>query len=72
MRYWVAMSVEIEARSDREAYAHAKKLNELLKSPLVKMQLESEGIRLSGGDGRPTVYQPQRDSFENTDFRQSG
>lgn len=54
------MSVEIDTKDDREARAHAMKLAELLKSPIVRMQLESEGIRLSGGDGHPVVYQPQR------------
>lgn len=60
MRYWVAMSIEIDARDDREAHAHAMKLAELLRSPIVRMQLESEGIRVAGDDGHPVVYQPQR------------
>jgi hypothetical protein len=54
------MSMAIEAGSDRQAHEQAKKLQELLKGPLVKMAVESEGIRLSG-DGRPIVHQPQRE-----------
>jgi hypothetical protein len=53
------MSIEIEAPNDRQAYDHATKLTELLKSPFVRMAVEREGIRLSG-DGKPVVYQPQR------------
>lgn len=59
--YRVLMSVAIDARSDQEAVAHAKKLEELLKNPLVKMAIEGEGIRLTGGDGRPVVYNPKRE-----------
>jgi hypothetical protein len=54
------MSVAVEARNDREAYEHALKLKELLKSPLVKMAVEGDGIRLSG-DGQPIVHEPQRE-----------
>ncbi len=61
MRYRVMMSVAIEATNDRQAYEHAAKLAELLKGPLVKMAVESEGIRLSGGDGKPIVHHPQRE-----------
>jgi hypothetical protein len=60
VRFRVMMSVEIEAADYRQAHAHALKLLELLKGPLVKMAVESEGIRLSG-DGRPIVHQPQRE-----------
>ena len=60
MRYRVTMSVEVEARDDREAYEYALKFAELLKSPLVKMAVQGEGIRLSG-DGHPIVHQPQRE-----------
>lgn len=59
MRYRVLMSIEVEASNDREAYQHAKKMGDLLKSPLVRMAVEGEGIRLAG-DGRPVVHQPQR------------
>lgn len=61
MKYRIAMSISIEARDDREAYAHAAKLKELLKSPMVRMAVSSEGIRLSG-DGQPIVHQPQQES----------
>jgi hypothetical protein len=53
------MSIEVEARNNGEAYEHAMKLWELLKSPLVRMAVEDAGIRLSG-NGSPVVHQPQR------------
>lgn len=59
MKYRVLLSIEVEARDDREAYASAKKLKELLKSPFVRMAVEGDGIRLSD-DGHPVVYRPQR------------
>jgi hypothetical protein len=59
MRYRIAMSIEVDAMGDRQAREYAVKLVELLKSPLVRMAVESEGIRLSG-DGRPIVHEPQR------------
>ena len=60
MRYRVMMSMAVEARDDREAHRYATKLAELLKSPLVRMAVDGEGIRLSG-DGSPIVHQPQRE-----------
>jgi len=61
VRYRVMMSVAVEAQNDREAIENAKKLAGLLRSPLVKMAVEAEGIRLCG-DGRPVVHQPQREA----------
>lgn len=58
MKYRVTMSIEIEARTDREAREDALKLKELLKSPFVRMAVEGQGIRLSG-DGSPVVHAPQ-------------
>ena len=60
MRFRITMSIEVEARSDREAHEYALKLAKLLKSPLVKMAVEREKIRLAG-DGSPVVHQPQRE-----------
>ena len=60
MKYRIAMSVAIEATSDQQAYELAKKLKELLKSPLLRMHLASEGVQLSG-DGRPIVHRPERE-----------
>jgi hypothetical protein len=60
VRYRVTMSIEVEARDDRQAYEYAVKLAGLLKSPLVRMAVEGEDIRLSG-DGHPIVHQPQRE-----------
>lgn len=56
------MSIEVEAKDDRQAYEYATKLAGLLKSPLVRMAVEGEDIRLSG-DGRPIVHQPTREFF---------
>lgn len=56
------MSIEIEASDERQAAAHAKKLGELLKSPLVKMAVMGEGIPLSNG-GDLIVYQPRTPDF---------
>ena len=59
MRYRIMMSMEIEARDDRQAHERALKLQELLKSPMVRMAVAGDGIQLSG-DGQPIAYQPQR------------
>lgn len=61
MRYRVMISVAVEAHSERQAEDQARKLKELLSGPLVKLAVESEGVRLAEGDGRPIVYQPQRE-----------
>jgi DMSO/TMAO reductase YedYZ molybdopterin-dependent catalytic subunit len=61
VRYVVFMSIEVEASGDRQAYEHALKFAELLKSPLVRMAVEAEGVRLAAPDGHPVVYQPQRE-----------
>ena len=59
MQYRLLSHLIIETRSREEAVAVAKKLHELLKSPMVRMAIQSEGIRLANGDGRPVVYDPQ-------------
>jgi hypothetical protein len=56
------MHFVIVARDDREAAEVAKKLDKLLKTSLVRMAIESEGVRLAYGDGRPVVYAPTRES----------
>lgn len=61
MRYRITMSIEVDARDDRQAYEYAMKLSDLIKGPLVRMAVQAEGIQLSGGDGRPIVHQPQRE-----------
>lgn len=60
MKYRILMSVEVDAQSDRQALEYAQKLSTLLKSPLVRMAVEGDGIRLSQGDGQPIVHQPWR------------
>lgn len=53
------LSIEVNAANDREAVANAVKMRELLKSPLVRMAVEGDGIKLAG-DGNPVVHHPQR------------
>lgn len=54
------MSIEVRATDERQAREHAKKIGELLKSPLVKMAVEGKGVELANG-GNLIVYQPQRE-----------
>ncbi len=54
------MSIEVDASNDAEAYQYAEKLGELLKSPLVRMAVDGDGIKLAG-DGHPVVHAPQRE-----------
>lgn len=54
------MSIEVDAINDAEAYKSAEALAGLLKSPLVRMAAEGEGIKLAG-DGHPVVHMPQRE-----------
>ena len=54
------MSIEVDARTDSEAYQYAEKLAVLLKSPMVRMAVDGEGIKLAG-DGHPVVHHPQRE-----------
>lgn len=60
MRYRVVMSIEVDASNDAEAYKYAEKLAGLLKSPLVRMAVEGEDIKLAE-DGHPVVHRPQRE-----------
>lgn len=61
MRYRVTMSIEVDAVNDAEAYKSAEALAGLLKSPLVRMAVADEGIKLAG-DGCPVVHMPQREA----------
>ena len=56
MSYRILVHVDVEARDDRQAVDWAKKLDELLRNPLVRAAIEAEGIRVAGQQ----VYQPQR------------
>lgn len=56
MAHRIMMHVDVAARDDRQAVEWAKKLDELLKNPMVRMTLEGEGIVVQG----QLVYQPQR------------
>lgn len=60
MKYRITLSLAVDAGNDQQAHDYAKKLRELLRSPLVKMAVEGDGIKLSG-DGRVMVHQPQRE-----------
>jgi len=60
VRFRILVSIEVDAPSDDQAFENAVKLSKLLKNPILRMQLESEGIRLVGDDG-PIVHQPQRE-----------
>ncbi len=50
------LHVDVAARDDKQAVEWAKKLDDLMKNPLVRMTLEGEGIVVLG----QLVYQPQR------------
>jgi hypothetical protein len=59
--YRILAHLVVEARDDREAAAVAKKIEGLLKTAMFRMAVAGEGVQLAGGDGRPVVYQPQRE-----------
>ena len=56
-KYRLLLHFDIEARDTAEAIDHAKKIGETLKNPLVKMSLESDGIRPVG---HAVMYAPQK------------
>lgn len=56
-RYRLMLHFDIESRDDEDAVVAAKKLGDMLKSPLVRMSLESDGIRPVGN---AVVYQPTK------------
>lgn len=60
MRHRILMSLEVDAADFNQAYEYAIELKKLLQSPMVKMAVEGNGIRLSE-DGNITVYEPQPD-----------
>ena len=62
MRYRQLVHFIVEARDDRDAADVAKRLDKLLKTSLVRMAIESEGVKLAYGDGRPVVYAPTRET----------
>ncbi len=57
MKYRIFVAVDVDARDDHQAVDQANKLGELLKNPMVKMAIESEGIRTIG---QAVVHMPQR------------
>jgi hypothetical protein len=59
VKFKVLMQMSIEARTPQEAAAHAVKLKDLVKNPLVKMAIAGEGVTLADGDGQPVVFTPQ-------------
>ena len=60
MRYKILAHFIVVARDDAHAGELAKKMQALLKHPMVRMAIKDEGIPLADGDGRPVVYAPQR------------
>jgi hypothetical protein len=62
VKYKLLMHVLIDANSEREANEVAVKLDKLLKTPMVRMAIRDEGIRLADGDGKPVVYAPTREA----------
>ena len=61
MRHKILLHMIVETRDDLDATEISKKLESLLKTSLVRMAIESEGIHLAHGDGRPVVYRPTRE-----------
>ena len=60
MTYRILVHVDVEATSQTEAEACARKLEELMRDPMLRMAILSAGIRLTDGNGRPIVYHPQK------------
>lgn len=58
MRYRIFVSVRVDSQDDAQVFKDAGKIQELLKSPFLQMQLQSDGIQLVG---EPVVHQPQRE-----------
>jgi hypothetical protein len=56
-RWRVLLHIDIDANDEREAFAHGKKIEETLKNPIVRISLQSDGIRPIGD---ATVYKPTR------------
>lgn len=57
MKYRILIHVDVDVRDDQQATEQANKLGQLLKNPMVKMAIASEGIRTAG---EPVVYRPTR------------
>ena len=56
MGHRILVHVDVSSRDDREAADWARKLDSLLKNPLVLAAIEAEGIRVEGQQ----VYEPER------------
>jgi hypothetical protein len=61
MKHRIMMHFIVETRDDRDTAEIAKKLSGLLKTSLVRLAIQGEGIKLADGDGKPIVYAPQRE-----------
>lgn len=57
MRYRVFVSIDVNARNYGHAFECAKKLDKLLKEPMLRMMLEGEGIQLFPEE-QPIVHRP--------------
>lgn len=56
MTHRITVSVDVAARDDRQAAEWARKLDELLKNPVVRIAMEGAGIVVE----TQQVYEPQR------------
>lgn len=55
--YRLLLHFDIRCRDDAEAIEHAKKIGDTVKNPLVKMSLESDGIKPVG---QAVIYAPTK------------
>ena len=58
MRFAIFMKVSVDARDQNQAIDWAKKFEKLLKNPMAKTAIVSEGIRMVG---EPVALQPKRE-----------
>ena len=58
MRFTLFMKVSVDARDQDQAVEWAKKFEKLLKNPMAKTAIVSEGIRMVG---EPVALQPKRE-----------
>ena len=56
-RYDVMIRVQIDARDHADAFKQARSIEELVRNPFVKGQLENEGVRVAS---EPVVFMPQQ------------
>lgn len=62
MAHRILVSVDVAARDNRQAVDWARKLDELLRNPMVRVAIEGAGIVVQ----RQQVHQPERLPPSNT------